>query len=256
MSRIGPSELIRHAINIARLMQSVSDYVIRDYEQPPSLKRREAEEFVNYGKYEQPTQLSDIGLDDVKMAKIVIELSQDRSEFKIWTPFDQEFVDAIKEKLPKHARRWDANERCWRVDCYWFGNAQELLARYFHGMERHYTHRAYEMCMQLAEDDEAEAKMHKHEKKKKTTRKKTTTKKKRPRKKKEPAPEKEPSPYDVLNVREDAPDEVVKAAHRVLARLNHTDLGGDENKMKKINEAFEQIKAERGWVKHDRNNEP
>jgi hypothetical protein len=252
------TELIRHAINIARLMQSVSDFVSQEFEQPPNLRRRETEEFVNYGKYEQPTQLSDIGLDDIKMAKIVIELSQDRSEFKIWTPFNQDFVDAIKEKLPKHARRWDANDRCWRVDCYWFGNVQDLLPRYYPDMERNYTHRAYEMCLQLAEDDEAEAEM--HEKEKKKTRKKKATKKqstkKKTRKKKEPAPRKEQSPYDVLNVREDAPDEVVKAAHRVLARLNHTDLGGDENKMKKINEAFERIKAERGWVKHDRHNEP
>ena len=122
------------------------------------------------------------------------------------------------------------------------------MPRYFHSMERNYTHRAYEMCLQLSSDDTAEAQMHKKTKtrqKTKTTRKKKTTKSPRkPRKKKEEA-----SPYDVLNVQEDAPDEVVKAAHRALARLNHTDLGGDENKMKKINEAFEKIKTERRWVK-------
>lgn len=247
------SELIRHAINIARLMQSVSDFVTQEVELPPNLKRKshEAEEFVNYGKYEKPTQLADIGLDDMQMAKIVIELSQDRSEFKIWTPFDQEFVDAIKEKIPKHARRWDPNERCWRVDCYWFGNAQELLPKYFYGIERNYTKRAYAMCTQIANEDEAEVQMNREERRqqKQKARKKKNPKKKKQARKPRQKKKKTESPYDVLNVKENAPDDVVKAAHRVLARMNHSDLGGDENKMKKINEAFEQIKSERGWVK-------
>ena len=163
------SELIRHALNIARLMQSVSDFVTQEAELPPELRSRhhhEAEEFVNYGKYEEPTQLADIGLDDLQMAKIVIELSQNRDEFKIWTPFDQEFVDEIKEKVPKHARRWDPEERCWRVDCYWFGNAQELLPKYFYGLERHYTKRAYDMCTRIAQEDEAETKFNREERKK------------------------------------------------------------------------------------------
>lgn len=247
-------DLVKHAMNIARMMQSVADFAAEQPGPiPPELKSRKSEEFVNYGKYEEPTQLYDIGLDDVNMAKIVIELSQDRTEFKIWTPFDQDFVDAIKEKIPKRARRWDPDERCWRVDCYWFGNAQEIIPKYFYGLERHYTTRAYRMCEQIALDDEAEAKMHRPRKKqpkksKKQTSENTKKKEKRkPRKKKKV--EEEESPYDILNVNPTAPDEIVKAAHRVLARLNHSDLGGDENKMKKINEAFEQIKAERGWVK-------
>lgn len=254
------SELLRHALNISRLMQSLSDFVIQETEPPPNLrtKNHQAEEFVNYGKYEEPIRLADIGLDDMHMAKIVIELSQNRDEFKIWTPFDQDFVDSIKEKIPKHARWWDPDERCWRVDCYWFGNAQELLPKYFYGIERHYTSRAYAMCEQLAREDDAQTELNREARRKqkqktrnknKSAKSKSKNQTKRQTRKPKTKQKIEYSPYDVLNVKENAPDDVVKAAHRVMARLNHSDLGGDENKMKKINEAFEQIKLERGWVK-------
>ena len=54
--------------------------------------------------------------------------------------------------------------------------------------------------------------------------------------------------YAVLGVFEDEPArETVKKARNDLARKFHTDLGGDETKIKQINAAYELIERVRGW---------
>lgn len=220
------------------------------------------------------TNLADIGLDDMGIHRIVIELSTDRSHFKIWTPYNEDFVVSIKRQIPKHARSWDQDERCWRVDTYWFGNAQQLLPQYFPDMERHYTNRAVRMCENLARDHEKEEfdkngpsggvkeepPKKKPKKKPNNTRPKTKERKGQFVDDEEPTPQKKrnadhghkASPlnehYKVLGVSPDAPDEVIKAAHKALARMYHSDLGGDPKKMAKVNTAFEAIKEQRGWT--------
>lgn len=47
--------------------------------------------------------------------------------------------------------------------------------------------------------------------------------------------------YDVLHLKPDAPPEVIKAAQRALAQLHHPDHGGDEARMKAINNAVDEI---------------
>ena len=49
-------------------------------------------------------------------------------------------------------------------------------------------------------------------------------------------------PYIVLHLRPTAPPELVNAAHKVLAKLNHPDAGGDTITMQRINSAVEQIR--------------
>ena len=52
--------------------------------------------------------------------------------------------------------------------------------------------------------------------------------------------------YSILGVNKDAPDEVVKAAYRVLAVKNHPDKpGGSKTKMQELNGAWEAISKER-----------
>lgn len=54
-------------------------------------------------------------------------------------------------------------------------------------------------------------------------------------------PEKNSSAFSVLFLKDDAPIEVVKAAYKALARMYHPDVGGDEEKMQKLNDAMDRI---------------
>jgi len=50
-------------------------------------------------------------------------------------------------------------------------------------------------------------------------------------------------PYTTLGVKSDASDSDIKNAFRKLAVKYHPDRGGDENKFKEINEAYDKIKT-------------
>lgn len=52
--------------------------------------------------------------------------------------------------------------------------------------------------------------------------------------------------YDTLFLTADAPVEIVKAVYKKLSFMYHPDHGGDEEKLKEINAAYERIKAQRG----------
>ena len=51
-------------------------------------------------------------------------------------------------------------------------------------------------------------------------------------------------PYQTLGVDQSASDQQIKAAFRKLAVQYHPDRGGDENKFKEINEAYDKIKTQ------------
>lgn len=50
--------------------------------------------------------------------------------------------------------------------------------------------------------------------------------------------------FSTLHVRPDAPPSVIKAAYRALAKLHHSDAGGDDSHMARINRAMEILKSE------------
>jgi DnaJ-domain-containing protein 1 len=53
------------------------------------------------------------------------------------------------------------------------------------------------------------------------------------------------NPYRVLGCVETDSDEVIRERYRALARTHHPDAGGDEAKMRALNEAWEAIVLER-----------
>ena len=273
-------DIIRQTLNIVELMNAVSDALMSGISKPGEDPIIQPREVLAFEADDEPScsspNLADIGLDDMGIHRIVIELSTDRSHFKVWTPYNEEFVARIKREIPKHARGWDQDERCWRVDTYWFGNVQLLLPRFFPDMERSYTNRAVRMCEMLArdaekedfdkdgpnggvEDQEAQESPKKKQKKnqakqrgKQRTGRFVNDEESSPRKKRGSDNETRISSLDehymVLGVSPAAPDEVVKAAHKALARMYHSDLGGDPKKMARVNTAFEAIKENRGWT--------
>jgi len=282
-----PNQVLKYAMDIANFMESVNnlmddkrkayshagnvlEHAPEISPRPHTTPHRTAHDPV----ISRHHGLHEIGLDDMGMTRVVIELSTDRSHFKIWTPYDPDFVHSLKVEVPKRSRRWDADERCWRVDAYWFGNAQRLLPEYFPDIERYYTDRAIKMCEEIAQQDLDEEKLRadqeredREEERVKRPRRKNknrrargdsgTKRKSRKKKRQEDtddeydqytSPDAVNRHYTTLGVLKDAPEEVVKAAHKTLSRKYHPDLGGSEKQMKKINEAFEAIKEHRGWT--------
>jgi len=57
--------------------------------------------------------------------------------------------------------------------------------------------------------------------------------------------------YDVLGVKKDASDAEIKKAFRALARKHHPDAGGDEEKFKSVNEAYEVLGDSKKRAEYD-----
>lgn len=53
-------------------------------------------------------------------------------------------------------------------------------------------------------------------------------------------------PYSVLDIPPNSPDWLIPLAYRARAKTAHPDHGGSEEEMKRVNDAFQKIKAERG----------
>lgn len=65
----------------------------------------------------------------------------------------------------------------------------------------------------------------------------------------------EPDPYDILQVRADASEEVIRAAYRALARIHHPDMTGDPAsaaRMVLVNWAWEILSDPLRRARHDR----
>jgi len=58
-----------------------------------------------------------------------------------------------------------------------------------------------------------------------------------------PAPTRQRDPFEVLGVRSDAPLEDIKAMYLIKTKRLHPDIGGSEEAMKELNEAWERIQA-------------
>lgn len=61
-----------------------------------------------------------------------------------------------------------------------------------------------------------------------------------------PAPEISDSSWGTLYLVKEAPIEVVKAAYRALAKKYHSDAGGDDEAMARINVAYKEILSGKG----------
>lgn len=64
----------------------------------------------------------------------------------------------------------------------------------------------------------------------------------------EPEDDEPLNPFVLLGVRENAPEEVVKAAYRALVKMTHPDIGGAQEDFQLIHDAFDWIKDHRGWA--------
>lgn len=239
---------LKLGFDTVNLMGSVAEFVQEAQRQAERQIPMEAPVLPHQDK---PVMLHDIGLDDVEFG-IYIELSQKRTNFKIWAPYNEEFRVALKAEVPRSERRWDPSERCWRVGKLWIASVHDLLLEHYPGTEIRFTDRAIGIIREMMLEQQAPPPPPPPAAPKSPKRKAS-----RPSSHQshgydfspQPPPSypNTPSPYAVLGVMENAPDEVVKAAYKAQARRHHADLGGNDQRMKEINAAYEEIRRGRSW---------
>ena len=121
-------------------------------------------------------------------------------------PFDAWLVDALKGEVPGHARTYAPDTRAWTIAPAYAGIAIRLMYQAFTDVE--VIDAAAGPGFDRGGDPREAALV-------------------------------------VLHLRPSAPPELVDAAYRTLARLNHPDRGGDHDAMLALNQAYDAIGGQR-----------
>ena len=121
-------------------------------------------------------------------------------------PFDGWLVDALKAEIPGHARTYAPDTRAWTIAPAYAGIAIRLMYQAFTDVE--VIDAAAGPGFDRGGDPREAALV-------------------------------------VLHLRPSAPPELVDAAYRTLARLNHPDRGGDHDAMLALNQAYDAIGGQR-----------
>ncbi len=116
--------------------------------------------------------------------------------------YNADFIGALKENIPHYYREWLPALKFWWIDRLFYPTALRLARRYF--------------TQVIAKDDYSEPAA-------------------------PPPPPPPANPYGALYLLPTAPQPVVRAVYKVLAKLHHPDVGGDPELMKTINLAYEAI---------------
>ncbi len=118
-------------------------------------------------------------------------------------PYDADLVESLKAEIPSHARKYDPIVKAWTVSSAYAEIAARLMFAVFPDVD------LVDQSRTAPPSDRA------------------------PR---------AGDPYAVLHLRSTAPPELVTAAHRCLAKLNHPDRGGSTATMQAINAAVDAIR--------------
>lgn len=125
------------------------------------------------------------------------------------TPYEADFVDALKATIPSRARKWDGEHKVWTVTHAYIAEAVRLLNQYFTVVDLR-----EEKTKEQREQEQQQERERRYGN----------------------------SSYAVLHLQPTAPPELIHSAWRCLAKLYHPDLGGDLTMMQKINRAYEELK--------------
>ena len=118
-------------------------------------------------------------------------------------PYAAELVEALKDEIPVHARRYDPAVKAWTVSAAYSHVAARLMFEVFPDVE------IVEQPRPGSSDR---------------------------------GPRAGDDPWRILHLRPTAPPELVTAAHKCLAKLNHPDRGGSTATMQRINAAVDRIR--------------
>lgn len=151
------------------------------------------------------------------MKQLVIEYDPETRFCELYHPYNKRFVTYVSQGVkPLSMRRFDAESRRWSIHVNKTPQIVSVAKHYF----EHVDYRSVPPDIQIKIVQFAE--------KSGDPMQLSTSKRK--------------TPYEVLFVTTDAPPEVIKAAYRALASKYHPDHGGDEDKFKKVDEAWKKLK--------------
>lgn len=159
---------------------------------------------------------------------IVIE-KRGRSAVTVEAPFSQDFITQLKREVRYPMRAWDTEEKVWVVKAAVFKHVHKLLDKYYPDEEWAVAKNARRLIKRTYEKDIGVD----PPSKRRTSR--------------WVPPSQSWGPWRVLYLSENAPEVVVTAAYRALAREHHPDYGGDRDEMAAINAAYEEIRQRRGF---------
>ncbi len=135
------------------------------------------------------------------------------SEYRyLVTPGDPEVYEEIRRLVPADRLDYDPLRKVWRIrGVYWLSLKRALEDLGYGRVREHQSRAAYEQSNPEAAG--ATLAVHSHE------------------------------AFETLFLLPGAPDSVVEAAYRALAKIYHPDMGGDPKRMMELNEARAAIKA-------------
>lgn len=128
------------------------------------------------------------------------------------TPYDETFVNELKDLIRYPLRKWNPDVKMWWVDNSCWAMAMQLLRHHYTEVESTPRDERTEGEQRTSGIDSVPL-----------------------------------TPHETLHLLPSAPPEVVKAVYRTLALLHHPDRGGDTAAMQRINAAYEEL-AERVTV--------
>lgn len=115
-----------------------------------------------------------------------------------------DIIQELKDSIPSYARNWSPDDKAWRVRSDYFLRKWLDEVRLFDGVTIEW------------------------ERERRAT----------------PRPSRRAEAYKALHLLETAPPELLKAAHKTLAFLNHPDRGGDLRVMQTVNAAYDVLAKE------------
>lgn len=178
--------------------------------------------------------------------------------------FEPTLVEALKFEIDPPYRRWDAENKHWRIHTDYTDRAVGVLRSWGYSDSAEWERSQYAARQQREreakekleqEQDTAARAYAEHERKAEEKRKERaererarieTEERRRRQEQQRPAARTTvaTSPYTVLHVLPTAPPEVIDAAYRALAKLYHPDrVGGSNEKMKELNMAYDKVKV-------------
>jgi hypothetical protein len=131
---------------------------------------------------------------------------------KITFPFNRKLIEALKAAIPARSRTYDPTSRAWTI---WEPYAQEAVRL---------AHLHFSSGTRSTSG---------------------TRSKSRSRRPAAPVPLDVERAYRVLHLRADAPDGLIDAAYRYLAKSAHPDRGGSDAAMQRLNSAVELLRQQR-----------